>query len=253
MPLYIKNSSNWAEPSLVYVKTGGVWAPADVYVKQAGVWSKVYPTAGTQNYASAGTYSFTVPKGVRSLTIDQSGGSGAGGGGASGAGSDGQKGFRDIRTVNVTPGEVLTIKVGDKGTGGRDGTADCGSNGGNWTAINNDPSSRQGLGATVGYAAGGDGSGVSCPYSFTSTGGWAGGGGASSAVIGSFGAVIAGGGSGGPGGINYFGQSGGGGLGGNNGVGNQGATGVIAGTGDPAQFDVGYGANGYVGYVNLSW
>lgn len=256
MALYVKNSGSWTEPSLVYVKTGGVWVPSDVWIKEAGTWVKVFPASGSYDNSSPGNYNLVIPNGVRSITVDMSGGAGGGGGGgAASGGANGGNGFRDIRSVSVTPGETITIKVGGGGTGGRDGLANCGSDGAAWFAINGNPASRGGLGYTsFGQTVGTDGSGAGCYFSFTATGGWSGGGGSSSSISGSFGTVIAGAGNGGNGGGRPVdGATGIGGSGGNNGVGNQGATGATGGAGNPAQLDVGYAGTGSNGYVNISW
>jgi hypothetical protein len=254
MSLYIKNSSVWTEPQLIYVRNGGTWQPANVWTKSSGVWTRVFPAAGSQNQSTPGLYSLVIPNGVRSITVDQSGGAGGGGGGgAYGGGSAGQNGYRDTRTLTVTPGETVTIYVGGAGTGGRSGISNCGSNAAAWFAINGDPNQRGGLGyTTYGYSVGTDGQGAGCIFSFGPTGGWAGGGGSSSAVVGSFGTVIAGGGNGGVAGGRPDGAAGAVGAGGSNAIGNQGATGSSGGSGQPLPYS-GYGGNGSDGYVNISW
>jgi hypothetical protein len=249
--LYVKNSGTFTVPKYVYVKNSGSWVSANkIYTKVSGVWTQTYPETGSQNFTSSG--SFTVPIGVKQLTITMAGASGGGGGGGnSSAGLIGGTSFRDIRTINVNSGETLTITVGSEGQGGRSGIANCGSNAAAWDAINNDPAQRKGYGG-AGYASGGAGSGYGCPNSFNATGGWSGGGGGSSAYVYSGGTIVAGGGSGGDGGKTYDGGNGTGGSGGNSGSGNQGASGVTGGAGQTSQFS-GYGGDGSAGYVNISW
>jgi hypothetical protein len=214
-----------------------------------GLTSSQYK-AGSQTFTSSG--SFTVPVDVRSLTITMSGGSGGGGGGGnSSAGLIGGTSYKDIRTITVTPREVLTITVGSGGQGGRSAISNCGSNAAAWDAINNDPAQRKGYGG-AGYSSGGAGSGYGCPNSFNATGGWSGGGGGSSAYVYSGGTVIAGGGAGGDGGKTYNGGNGTGGTAGNSTSGNQGATGVTGGAGQTSQFS-GYGGDGSTGSVAIVW
>lgn len=249
-------SGTWQQVKDAFVRVSGSWVPSKkVFVKIAGVWTQVFPEQGTQSYTAPGTFSFMVPFGVRTLTVDQSGASGAGAGGSqAGAGSTGQNGYRDTRTVTVTPGETITVYVGAKALGGRSAACNCGSNGANYFAIDADPNNRRGLGGTTGFGAGTNGAATSCSFSFAGTGGWSGGGGASSAIVGSFGTVIAGGGNGGTGSANASGVPGpAGGTGANNGSGNQGATGVAPGAGQGPSCDAGYGDDGLDGYVTLSW
>ena len=82
-------------------------------------------------YTSAGTYTFTAPAGVTSVTVECWGGGGAGGGathryygGAGGAG-----GAYASKVVTVTPGSNYTVTVGQGGNGG---TGDGPSGGDSW-------------------------------------------------------------------------------------------------------------------------
>jgi hypothetical protein len=224
-------------------RTGGMGA------KGFGFNGSLY-AAGSQTFTSSG--SFTVPLDVFSLTITMTGGSGAGGGGGSTSGLTGGTSYKDIRTVTVTPQEVITITVGLGGEGGRSGIPNCGSNAATWFAVDGDLNDRKGRGR-AGYASGSNGSGGACPNSFNSTAGWSGGGGGSSAYVYSGGTVIAGGGTGGNGGRDYNGGGGSGGSGGNSGSGNQGATGVAGGAGQGATFSGGYGTDGSTGSVAIVW
>lgn len=102
----------------------------------------------TQEWATAGTYSFIVPDEVFDIYID-AGGAGAGGGGAGGgwfqdrgvlisegvweyrAGGGGGGGGAGDTVINhhmsVTPGETITIVIGAKGLGGAGGIAPGGN------------------------------------------------------------------------------------------------------------------------------
>jgi len=238
---WIKDTT-WKEANNAWVKV-----PATSY----SLYTTLPPTTAT--YTSPGSYTFTVPAGVTSLNATIAGGSGGGGGGGSSAGQTGGTSYQDIRTITVTPGETITIKVGDGGQGGRSGIPNCGSDGVTWFAVDGDVAQRRGQGGS-GYASGAAGSGAGCVYSFNPTGGWSGGGGGSSALTYSSGTIIAGGGSGGNGGDRPEGYSGGtGGSGGNSGTGNQGTTGVAGGAGQSATVSGGYGTNGRSGVVTLSY
>jgi len=238
---WIKQSSAWKQVSSAYVKV-----PTTSYTAYSS-------PAGSATYTSPGTHTFTVPAGVTSLNTTIVGGGGGGGGGGSSAGQTGGTSYQDLRTITVTPGETITIKVGAGGQGGRSGIPNCGSDGVTWFAVDGDVAQRRGQGG-AGYASGGAGSGAGCLYSFNATGGWAGGGGGSSALTYSSGTIIAGGGSGGAGGDRPEGYSGGtGGSGGNSGTGNQGVTGVPGGAGQSATTGGGYGTDGAGGRVIISY
>ncbi len=85
--LYVRDSGTFKVPKDVYVKNAGVWVATNkIYINNNGVWTQVYPETGSQNFTSNG--SFTVPNGVKQLTITAVGGGGGGGGGATGAGQD---------------------------------------------------------------------------------------------------------------------------------------------------------------------
>lgn len=249
--LYVKNRGRWVVPRNVFVKRGGIWQRIpNLYIRRGNTWVRIYPETGTQTFTANGT--FTVPVGVSQLLINMTGGSGGGGGGGTGNGQNGGTSFRDIRTVDVNSGEIVSITVGLGGEGGRSGVPNCGSNAATWIGINNDGNQRRGRGRT-GFANGGDGSGAGCPNSFNSTGGWSGGGGGSSAYVFSGGTVIAGGGAGGNGGVHYQGGSGTGGSGGSAGQGNQGAAGVLGGPGQAATFSGAIATDGTNGSVIVSW
>jgi len=239
----------------VSIKQSGLWKQVtNAYIKVPTTSYTTYSSpAGSATYTSPGTHTFTVPAGVTSLNTTIVGGSGGGGGGGSSAGQTGGTSYQDLRTITVTPGETITIKVGAGGQGGRSGIPNCGSDGVTWFAVDGDVAQRRGQGGT-GYASGGAGDGAGCIYSFNATGGWAGGGGGSSALTYSSGTIIAGGGSGGAGGNRPEGYSGGtGGSGGNSGTGNQGVIGVPGGAGQGATTGGGYGTDGLGGRVIISY
>jgi len=133
-------------PAKTYVKVAGNWEPVkviaprdattrrlskSVWIKDGGSWRLVYGgNSGTSNYTTPGTYSFTVPDGVHSITVAGCGGGGAGGSGDGGQNNDGPGfggGGSNIisQTYSVVPGTVLSISVGEGGTGlgGTGGTA----------------------------------------------------------------------------------------------------------------------------------
>lgn len=109
----------------VFVKHNGVWKSAtEVWVNDAGTWKQVYPAEpGNIEYTAPGTYLFTVPAGITSLTCTVVGAGGGGGGlwnpgdAWSGAGG-GSGGLYSNQTIAVVPGTVLQVVVGAGGAGG---------------------------------------------------------------------------------------------------------------------------------------
>lgn len=92
-----------------------------------------------QTYTVPGTYSFTVPASVTTLTLEVvgAGGSGGGNGGGGGGGGGYAKGI-----YTVTPGAVLSVNVGTGGGGPAGGTSNVGSlisasGGANGTSVSN--------------------------------------------------------------------------------------------------------------------
>lgn len=114
-----------------------------------------------QAYASAGTFSFTVPANVTSILAYVTGGGGGGSGCQSpsafttASGGGGGAGGTAIGVLTVTPGQVLTVVVG-AGANGSVGTGASGGSGGT--------SSVGGISATGGtgsaFSSGSSGSGV---------------------------------------------------------------------------------------------
>ncbi|WP_116367432.1 hypothetical protein [Parahaliea mediterranea] len=100
----------------------------------AAVWGQAF----SETFDTPGTYSYTVPDNVSELELEVAGGDGGGGSGGSAsssafvffgsvirettatgaAGGDGALGEQVTQTLAVTPGEVITIVVGDGGEGG---------------------------------------------------------------------------------------------------------------------------------------
>lgn len=122
MPSYIKDGGVWKQIQQVYVKDAGTWKSCvDVYVKDAGTWKSVLYQPGSQNYTSAGTFSFTVPAGVTSLSYTVYGaGGGSGASNSNGdawVGAGGGAGGKRTGSLSVTPGETLTMVVGLRGRG----------------------------------------------------------------------------------------------------------------------------------------
>jgi hypothetical protein len=86
----------------------------------------------TVPYTTSGTYTFTVPSGVSSITVECWGGGGAGGGVKSNGnygGAGGAGGAYASKVITVTPGSNYTVTVGKGGNGG---TGDGPSGGDSW-------------------------------------------------------------------------------------------------------------------------
>jgi hypothetical protein len=109
-------------------------------------------------YTTAGTYSWTCPAGVTSITVQCWGGGGAGGAGTSaaiGAGSGGAGGAYVSSSVAVTAGTAYTITVGAGGTGG---TGVGGAGNGSWFKTSGTIFAEGGAGGTADMGAKGTGS-----------------------------------------------------------------------------------------------
>lgn len=214
----------------------------------------------TQTFSTAGAHTFTVPAGVFSITVE-AWGAGGGGGFSSGnkaAGGGGGGGGYTRRIVNVSPGEIININVGQGGNGGNPIGSNVATKGGNtwfrnesflvanggergFSTSSNNTGATGGAGGTGGSYNGGSGaSGLSYSY---------GGGGGSSAGTSSNGynstnkdggVAAIGGGAGGNGGDNSNGMNGstpGGGGGGGQSNNNSSSA----------------GGNGGNGQIKLSW
>lgn len=159
----------------------------------------------TVSFTTPGTYTWTVPDGLASISIVTTGG-GGGGGGLSGtiAGPAGGAGAVVTSTLTVTAGQVINLVVGG---GGQSGT--------------NGPS----FGGGYSYGAGGGGGGSSTVDAGSSHQIIAGGGGGGGSINGGAGGDAGGtNGAGGDGGSSFGGAASGGG-------GGSGGTGGVAGTG----------------------
>jgi trimeric autotransporter adhesin len=85
----------------------------------AMLFAKQSLAQGSQTFNTAGTFTFTVPAGVTSITVSTWGGGGAGGGVTGGnprAGGGGEGGSFVRGTIAVTPGTPFTVVVGSGGT-----------------------------------------------------------------------------------------------------------------------------------------
>ena len=107
-------------------------------------------------YTTPGTYTFTAPSGVTSVTVECWGGGGAGGGatyryygGAGGAG-----GAYATKVVSVTPGNSYTVTVG---SGGNGGTGDGPSGGSSWFKNTNTVLAKGGQGGQANGGSAGSG------------------------------------------------------------------------------------------------
>jgi len=213
--------------------------------------------ANTVTFTTPGTYTWTVPNGLTSISIVATGG-GGGGGGATGnvyAGTAGGAGAVVTTPMSVTPGQVVNLVVGGGGGAGTNGPA-IGSNGYyDGAAGGGGGSSTVDTGSNQEIVAGGGGGG----------GGYRGGaGGDAGASSGAgenggsaYGSSGGGGGSGGIGGVagsgggsGHNGDGGSGGAGGNNGTtlpGGSGGSGTGAGAGASGGALSGGGGGGYGG------
>lgn len=237
---------------------------------------------GEQEYIEAGTYSWTVPANVTSISAVVVGGGGGGGSGSvPRAGGGGALAYQN--NIAVTPGETLTITVGAGGTGGASGyTVQTDGATGGFSAVNrggtslvraNGGAPQTGGAVVVGLGgAGGAGGGLVCAGG-GGAGGYTGKGGDGSTGYtsgGYDGGDGAGGGAGGGATGNYYAQSdvdlkggGGGGVGiygqgesGQGGAarpvpsygnGGQGGSGGENGGGTSSNFGGAYGGGGAVG------
>ena len=111
----------------------------------------------TQNFTTpTSSGSFTVPAGVTSLTVTLNGA----GGGNGNFGANGGSGGRTTGTLAVTPGQVLTIIVGQAGsTGGSATIGGGGAQGNSYAASGGGRSAIQLGGSDIVVAGGGGGSG----------------------------------------------------------------------------------------------
>lgn len=105
--------THWNEPNLV----PGNIANGVSILGVTGTFAGAPPTHGTQTWTTAGSYSFTVPNGVYSISAIITGGGGGGGGEGGGyhGGGGGAGGFGVVVNIPVTPGQVIPVTVGAGG------------------------------------------------------------------------------------------------------------------------------------------
>jgi hypothetical protein len=209
--------------------------------------------ANTLSFTTPGSYTWTVPAGLTSISVVATGGGGGGGGitGGFSTGSAGGAGAIVSSTLTVTPGQVLDIVVGGGGQAGTNGpNGACGAGGGGGGSTNVDAGSSDQIiagggggggpgdcggsaGGNAGGPGGGGGNGATDP-----DGAGGGGSGGTGGAGGSDGGVSGGNGDGGPGG-----------TGGQNGpyVGGTGGSGVGSGSGGGPNAMNGGGGGGYGG------
>jgi len=211
-------------------------------------------TTPSQTFSTPGTFSFTVPPGVTSLTAETWGGGGSGDDGAYGLfpGGGGGGGGYNSATFAVTAGHTVTVHVAVGGV--------APSGGGDTSYVvyaSVTYASAQGGSPGVSNAAGGGGTGTyngGNGASATFGGAYGGGGGGGAGSGGAGGNATAG--TGGAGGI-IGGGGGAGGVGGNGGTASANATAgsVLGGGGGGGYKSAPYAAsaNGADGQVKLSW
>lgn len=191
-------------------------------------------SSGQQIYATPGTYSFTVPDGVTSVSFVAVGAGGTGDDGNSsdgGGGGGGGGALAYANNVTTTPGMTIVVTVGERGTNGN-GKGVRAQNGGN-TTIN--------VSTFRAYANGGTGG---APYA-TDPGSLGGTFGFANIPAG----ANTGGGQGGGGGAGWNGGGGGGGAGGYTGFGGNGSYSTSSRTNYANTTSVGYGAGGGGGAI----
>lgn len=204
-------------------------------------WASGVAPPGSVSWTTAGTYPWTVPAGVYSVTFTVLGGGAGGGEGDSGsgqkngAGGGGQGGIC-VKTVAVTPGDTFTITVGPKGLGGGKYLGSDGQNGTGSGVVNAFGFAISATGGVRG-PAGDNGSGVSGGAGGTATGGDTNTPGASGSPNNNT--------------NNAGGAGGGGGLGGASGV--DGQDSPTPGGGGGGGGKQGKGGNGADGSVSITW
>lgn len=176
-----------------------------------GQFAKLGPPTGSQQYTTPGTYSWTCPAGVTSVTVVCVGGGGSGNGFQVGAGGGGGA-LSYSNSVTVTPGSSYTVVVG---AGGLPAGANAGGDGGDSSFNSTTVLAKGGIGP-VNTVTGGAGGSASLGSGFTKYSGGTGGNG----TFGSFGNYGSGAGAAGftanggnAGQSTYAGGSGGGGIG----------------------------------------
>jgi len=121
MTIYVKDSGAWQNVTSVHNNIGGTWTEADqgVSVNDSGTWRTVHAAPGSQEYSTAGTYSFSIPEGVHVMKVSAAGAGGGAGGSyytSSGQGGSGG-GYVDTVEVECSSIATLSITVGAGGGG----------------------------------------------------------------------------------------------------------------------------------------
>lgn len=119
------NNGTWTPSKQIFVNRSGSWSTVKrIWVNQSGSWTQVYPaSSGSVSYTTPGTYTFTVPDGIYSLSALIVGGGGGGAaacasGGDSGCGAGGGSGGYQtvaLSGTGIIPGQTITIVVGAGG------------------------------------------------------------------------------------------------------------------------------------------
>lgn len=140
MSLNINVATVWKEVQQVFINVAGTWRTcADVFINVAGTWKSIHYTAGTIVITSIGSYSFTVPAGVYTVTAEVIAAGGAGGysilSGDIRPGSGGGSGGWQSVVLSVIPGQLVTGIVGAGGVANT--SSGYAASGGNSTVIYN--------------------------------------------------------------------------------------------------------------------
>ena len=174
--IFVKRNGAWTEVTVPSIKQGGTWqATQKGFVNQNGEWKQFYPSSGTVEFNTPGTFEWQVPPGIHSITVDITGGGGGGGGSSEvgsggGGGGGGSGGYLKDTSMIVTPGETITIQVGAGGSGapfvGRTTGAPGGAQGGtssiNGSLVSYTASGGDGGGGGTGQDSGGGGGKIIC-------------------------------------------------------------------------------------------
>ena len=133
-----KDNGAWKQVQRLWIKDGGVWkSPTTALINDSGIGKQFYPdTVSTSSYTTPGSYTYTVPATVTSLSITMIAGGGSGSGGSDyGSSGGGSGGYYQNQVYAVTPGQVINLTVGGTGQNTTFGTLTCtaGSNGINST------------------------------------------------------------------------------------------------------------------------
>ena len=130
-----KKNGTWHQIPRPFVFLRGSWHSINaVWAHRNGSWQQVFPNFGAVLFNTPGAASWTVPDNVVSVDITMVGGGGGGGtgvpgrpGGGGGGGGAGQ--VIQYNNVQVTPGTVFNLYVGNGGKGAGNFTGYAGSNG----------------------------------------------------------------------------------------------------------------------------